>query len=73
MPRREEPNHECKVVKTAVKGDTVIWVMGCKTPEGTAVSNGRVTYKSDTFDGVVKMNMPGKRSAMEMTQNLRGK
>lgn len=74
VPQRKEPGQECKVIRTDVKGDTVTWVVECKTREGTSVSNGRVTYKGDTFDGVVKMSMPGgRRGAMEMTQQTKGK
>lgn len=74
VPRREEPNQECKVIKTDVKGDTVTWIIECKTREGTAVSNGKVTYKGDTFDGVVKMSMHGgRRGSMEITQQMKGK
>lgn len=69
VPQKEEPNQECKVIKHDVKGDTVTWVVECKTPEGEAVSNGKVTYKGITFEGVVKT----KHAGMEMTQNLKGK
>ncbi len=45
------------------KGDTVTWMMECKTKEGPATFNGKVTYKGETFEGVVKM----KQGGMEMT------
>ena len=45
VPQKEEPDQECKMVKRHIKGDTVTWVMECKTSEGTAVFNGKVTYK----------------------------
>jgi hypothetical protein len=69
VPQKEEPGQECKVIKHEVKGDTVTWVVECKTKEGPAVSNGKVTYKGDTFEGVIKV----KHSGMEITQNLKGK
>lgn len=69
VPQKEEPNQECRMVKRDIEGDTVIWVMECKTSEGTAVFNGKVTYKGDSFEGIIKM----KQSGMEMTQNLKGK
>jgi hypothetical protein len=69
VPQKQEPGQECKVTKHEVKGDTVTWVMECKTKEGPATSNGKITYKGETFEGVVKM----KQSGMEMTQNLKGK
>jgi len=69
VPQKAEPGQECKVTKHEVKGDTVTWVMECKSKEGTTVLNGKVTYKGETFDGVVKIKQEG----MEMTQNLKGK
>ncbi|CAD7781789.1 MAG: hypothetical protein KCCBMMGE_01754 [Candidatus Methanoperedenaceae archaeon GB37] len=69
VPQKEEPNQECRMVKRDIEGDTVTWVMECKTSEGTAVFNGKVTYKRDSFEGIIKM----KQSGMEMTQNLKGK
>ncbi|HEC31836.1 MAG TPA: DUF3617 family protein [Deltaproteobacteria bacterium] len=69
VPQKEEPNQECRMVKRDIEGDTVTWVMECKTSEGTAVFNGKVTYKGDSFEGIIKM----KQSGMEMTQNLKGK
>ncbi len=57
------------MIKHDTKGDTVTWVMECKTPEGIAVNNGMVTYKGNFFDGVVKV----KHAGMEVTQNLKGK
>ncbi|MBM4141618.1 MAG: DUF3617 family protein [Nitrospira sp.] len=74
VPQKEEPGQECKMVKSETKGDTVSWVMECKTREGTVTNNGRVTYKRDTFEGVVKVSMPGgKRGGMEMTQHMKGR
>ncbi|MEW6418041.1 MAG: DUF3617 family protein [Nitrospirota bacterium] len=69
VPQKEEPNQECKMIKHDVKGDTITWVIECKTREGTAVSNGRVTYKGTTFEGVIRV----KHAGMEITQSLKGK
>lgn len=69
VPQKQEPGQECKLTKHEVKGDTVTWVMECKTKEGPATFNGKVTYKGETFEGVVKM----KQGGMEITQNLKGK
>jgi hypothetical protein len=69
VPLKQEPGQGCKMLKNTVKGDTVIWDMKCKTREGTALLDGKVTYKGDSLQGVVKMKQKG----MEMTQNLSGK
>lgn len=69
VPRQEEPAQGCKIVKQDIKGDTVSWVVECKTNEGTAVSDGRITYKGDTFAGVIQMTQGG----MKATQQLSGR
>lgn len=69
VPYKAEPGQECRLTKSDVKGDTVSWSMECKTKGGPAVFNGTVTYKGESFDGVVKMKYEG----MDMTQNLKGK
>jgi hypothetical protein len=69
VPQKQNPGQECKMVKNEVKGDTVSWVMECKTKEGMTTSNGRLTYTGNNFEGVVKMTTAG----MEMTQNMKGR
>lgn len=69
VPQKAEPGQECKMVKSVIKGDTVSWLMECKTKEGTVIFDGKVTYKGETFEGVIKM----KQSGMEMIQHLNGK
>jgi hypothetical protein len=69
VPQKQEPGQECRMIKNEVRGDTVSWVMECKTKEGIATSNGRLTYKGSNFEGVVKMTTVG----MEMTQNMKGR
>jgi hypothetical protein len=69
VPQREEPGQGCKIVKQDIKGDTVSWVVECKTNEGTAVSDGRITYKGDTFEGVIQMT----QGSMKVTQQLSGR
>ncbi|MBM4278044.1 MAG: DUF3617 family protein [Deltaproteobacteria bacterium] len=69
VPQKGEPGQECKVIKHEVKGDTVTWFMECKTKEGPATFDGKVTYRGESFEGVVKMKSGG----MDITQNLKGK
>lgn len=74
VPHKEDPGQKCTIVKSEVKGDTVTWAVECKTQEGTVVSDGTVTYKGDTFDGVTRVSMPsGSHGNMTMTQRMRGK
>jgi hypothetical protein len=69
VPQKAEPGQECKMVRSEIKGNTVFWVMECKTREGTVLFDGKVTYRGETFDGVIKV----KQSGMDMTQNVAGK
>ena len=69
VPKREEPNQNCKIVKQDIKGDTVSWVVECETREGTAVSDGSITYKGDTMEGIITM----KQGDMKATQRLSGR
>jgi hypothetical protein len=69
VPQPKEPTQECKIVKQDTKGDTVSWVVECKTNEGTAVSDGSITYKGDTFEGVIQMT----QGDMKATQRLSGR
>ncbi len=74
VPQKEEPNQECKMVRHDVKGDTVTWIVECKGPEGITRGDGRVTYKGDTFEGIIKMSMTGdEMGGMDMTQHLKGR
>jgi hypothetical protein len=68
QPQQKEAQ-ECKIVKQDVKGDTVSWSVECKTKEVTAVSDGTITYKGDTFEGVITMT----QGSMKVTQNLSGR
>ncbi len=69
VPQKQESDQDCKMIKHDIKGDTVTWVLECKTTEGTALSNGRVTFKGDSFQGVVKVEHGG----TEFSQHLKGK
>ena len=69
VPQNVEASQNCKVVTQEIKGDTVTWVMECETSEGTAVFNGHVTYKGETFEGVMTM----KEGSTEITQTMSGR
>jgi hypothetical protein len=69
VPKPKEENNKCEIVKQDIKGDTVSWSVECKTKEGTAVSDGTITYKGDTMEGVITM----KQGDMKATQRLSGR
>jgi hypothetical protein len=74
VPQKAEKNQDCKITDTKVSGDTVSWTMQCKSKEGTMDSNGKITYKKDTFDGTMHttVNNPGS-GKMQMTQRMSGR
>jgi hypothetical protein len=69
IPQKIEPNQDCKITKSTISGDTVSWIVECKTSEGPVISEGTVTYKGEHFDGVIKM----KHFGMDITQYMNGK
>ncbi len=69
VPQQEDPREECKIVKQKVKGDTVFWSVECKTDEGVVTSEGSVTYKGDTMEGIITM----KHKEVVITQHLSGR
>lgn len=69
VPRQENPDQSCKMIKTSVNDSSVSWQMECSTPQGPSNIDGKITYKGDTFDGVIKVRQAG----MVMTQRMNGK
>lgn len=74
VPQKKEKNEDCKLVSTKVEGNTVTWVVQCRMKDGTMDGTGKVTYKGNGFDGVMKMVMNTKDTGkMEMTQHMSGR
>ena len=69
VPDSAQQDQECKMIKTAVNGDTVSWNMVCDSPEGKSNLTGEVTYHGDTFKGMLKIDIQG----MEMVQRMSGR
>jgi hypothetical protein len=75
VPQKPDKDQECKMTSNKVIGDTVTWNMQCRMKDGGKIdSDGKVTYKMDTFDGVSNVNMtePGAQ-AVKMTQRMSGR
>jgi len=74
VPRKKEKNEDCKLISTRIDGNTVTWVGQCRIKEGTVDSTGKITYKGNGFDGVIKAVMNTKDTGkMEITQRMSGK
>ncbi len=69
VPQKVEPNQDCKFKKSEIKGNTVSWIVECKNPEGPVTTEGTVTYKGTTFDGMIKT----KQKDMIFTMTMKGK
>ncbi len=69
VPHKVEPNQDCKFTKNEVKGNTVSWIVECKTEEGPVTTEGTVTYKGTNFDGKIKT----KQKDMVFTMIMKGK
>jgi hypothetical protein len=68
VPQAQQPGQDCKVTKHSVKDKTVEWAMECKDKSGaTMTGTGKVTYRADTFEGTMTMNMPSASLAYQMT------
>ena len=72
--QKQEKNTECKMKDQKVSGDTVTYTMECKTPESTIISNGKTTYKTNTFDGTTDTTIKTKSQPdMQMSNTMSGK
>jgi hypothetical protein len=68
VPDNSQQGQDCQVRDTKVTGNTVTWVMHCKTREGAIEGHGKITYKGDRYDGVMETRLISKDgSAMPMT------
>ncbi|MFO0752537.1 MAG: DUF3617 family protein [Thermodesulfovibrionales bacterium] len=74
VPHPSEQSKDCKITDVKISGNTVTWAIQCQGKENSMSGSGRVTYKNDSFDGVVDMaaNVPGQGS-MKMHQVMSGK
>ena len=74
VPQKKEKNEDCKMISTKVDGNTVTWVVQCRMKEGTMDGTGKITYKGNGFDGVMKMVMNSKDTGkMEMSHQMTGR
>ena len=66
IPVNRNEMKDCKMLSTSTDGNTAQWDMQCTQGGEKIKSRGTITYKGDTFDGVVKITMQG----MDMTQKM---
>jgi hypothetical protein len=74
VPQKPEKNQDCKITNSKVTGDTVSWTMQCRSKDSTVDSEGKVTYKSDSSEGISNMTVQQKgQPPMQMTSRWSGK
>jgi hypothetical protein len=69
IPVNKDELKDCKILSSSIDGNTAKWVMQCTQGGEKIQSRGTITYKGDTFDGVVKISMKG----MDITQKMKGR
>lgn len=74
VPNKKEPGQECEKMSVNVSGNTVTWSIKCKSKEGIMTGSGKITYKGNTYDGVMNMTFPNQGGGEgKMTSNMSGK
>lgn len=63
----------CKILENSMNGNTVHWKMQCDMPEGKTVSDGDVTYRGNSFDGISHIKTSYGGQTMNMTSRMSGK
>ena len=72
--QKPEKNQECKITDTKVTGDTISWTMQCRSKDSTVDSDGKVTYKGNSSEGITNTTVKQKGQApMQMTSRWSGK
>jgi hypothetical protein len=70
VPNQSQSGQECSIKNLKTKGNTVSWDGVCDSQQGKVKSSGKITYKGNSFNGVVMMDMPG-QGQMKMTMTGR--
>ncbi len=74
VPQRRGENKDCQVKDTRIEGNAVSWHVQCRTKSGTVDGIGKITYRGDSFEGVMKtVSNSGKAGKMEITQHMSGR
>ncbi|MFO7665042.1 MAG: DUF3617 family protein [Desulfobacterales bacterium] len=74
VPKKEEPGQECEKMSVNVSGNTVSWSIKCKSKEGIMKGTGKITYKGNTYEGIMNMTFPDQGGGEgKMTSNMTGK
>jgi hypothetical protein len=74
VPKDSQEEEKCEQVDVKAEGDTVSWTINCTTKEGTTKGTGKITYKGDTYEGVMNMTFSNNDgSSGNMTNTMNGR
>ena len=68
-PQKSEKNQNCKTISSKIHGSTFTWVSECTTKEGIMRSEGSITYRGATMNGVIKTTSV----KMQVKQSISGR
>jgi hypothetical protein len=74
VPKSASDDYECKVKDYKVNGDTVTYKIECWGNGGLMITEGKTTYKGNTFDGTSTTRIKAKgQPEMQMSNKISGK
>ena len=74
VPKSASEDYECKTKDYKVSGDTVTYSVECWGKGGLMITEGKTTYKGNTFDGTSTTKIKAKdQPEMQMSNNISGK
>lgn len=73
VPKSAQQNEKCDVSPKQVDDNTISWTLVCKTDRGELTGNGEITYKADTFNGFLNLNLDNKEGQLKMDSILQGR
>jgi hypothetical protein len=74
VPKSASDNYECKTKSYKVSGDTVTYSVECRGKEDLIITEGKTTYKGNTFDGTSTTKIKAKgQPEMQLTNKISGK
>ena len=74
VPQKTEKGEQCEKVNVTINGNTVSWTVKCVEKEGTTKGSGKITYKGNTYEGVMNMTFPNQGGGEgKMSSSMTGK
>ena len=70
VPNNSQQGQECKITQTKIVGNTVTWIIECKSQGEEMKGNGKITYSGNSLEGTIKMIMS--QANMEMISHISG-